>query len=56
MEEENIKLINQEEKTYFKKRKYLEVVFQIPIDDLKQIILMKDEAIEFFYGNKKIQI
>ena len=41
-------------KTYFKEdfqkayknRKDLEVVFQIKIDDLKQIILKKDEAIQ----------
>ena len=39
-------------KKYFKEdsqnRKDLEVVFQITIDDLKQPILMKDEAIENF--------
>ena len=57
MEEENIKLFNEEgEKIYFKEdsqkafqnRKHLEVVFQITIDNLKQIILMKDEATHFF--------
>ena len=51
MEEENIKLFN--EKTQFNKysqksfqnSKYLEVVFQITIDDLKQTILQKEEEI-----------
>ena len=41
----------------FQNRKDLEVVFQIRFDDLKQIILIKDEAIQFFFdGNKQIQM
>ena len=32
----------------FQNRKYLEVVFKITIDNLKQIILKKDEAIQNF--------
>ena len=52
MEEENINIFN--ENTYFKEesqkafqnRKYLEIVFQITINDLNQIILKKDEEIQ----------
>ena len=52
MEEENIKLFN--DKLYFKEEsqkafqnnKDLEVVFQVRVDDLNQIILKKDEAIQ----------
>ena len=50
MEEENINLSNEEEKTYFKEdsqkvcqnRKDLEFVLEITIDNLKQIILQKN--------------
>ena len=61
MEKENIKLFNKEKhiskkmpKKTLQNRKYLEVVFQITIDNLKQI--KKDEAIQnFLMEIKKIQ-
>ena len=55
MEKENIRM-KKKKKTYFteysqkafQNRKDLEVVFKITIDDLNQLILMKDEAIHNF--------
>ena len=55
MEKENIRMKKKKKKNFtedspkaFQNRKDFEVVFQITIDDLKQLILMKDEAIHNF--------
>ena len=57
MEEENIKLFNERKTKYILlnihtkknlKRKGLEVVLQITIENLKQIMLKKDKAIQNF--------
>ena len=62
MEKENIKLINENKKIKedfqkaFQNRKDLTVVFQIIVDNSKQIVLKKDEAKhKFSNGNKWIQ-
>ena len=59
MEKENIKLINENKKIKedfqkaFQNRKDLTVVFQIIVDNSKQIVLKKDEAKhKFSNGNK----